>query len=103
MQETRYMRGETYGAATQFGPCAVVVFIVCFGAVSEHGRDVREHGPWAMVLIRVDEDSKAFEIVFMAEDLAGCCAAFGYPYGHAIAVEVALAMNLEFDLNLYRA
>jgi len=53
-----------------------------------------------MVLVGINEDPKSFEVIFVTEDCARRSAALGYPYGHAVAVEIANAVYLELDFDL---
>ena len=89
-----------YRAAGDFVGFAVVVLIVRGLAVAVHGHDVREYGAWSVVLIRVEKETESLELVGVAEDVAWLCALLGEPHGEAIAVEVALAGDLELEFNL---
>ena len=91
---------KTYRAARNFVGLAIVVLVVLGLAVTVHGHDVREHCAGAVVLVGVDEDTEALEVVGVAKDRSWLRALLGEPYGEAIAVEIALAMDLEFDRNL---
>ena len=77
-----------------------MVFVVGHGSVSHHGHYVGEYDTGSLVLVCIDEDTEAFELVGGAEDRARGSALFGKPDGHAIAMEVALAVDLEFHFNL---
>jgi hypothetical protein len=91
---------STYRASSEFVRLAVIVLIVDSLSVAIHRHNVREHSARSVVLVRVEEDTKAFELVCVAEDVAWLCALLGEPHGEAIAVEVALAMDFEFEENL---
>ncbi len=94
------MGKETYGTAGDFVVFAIVVFVVCDGGISQHGHYVGKYDTGSLVLVCIDKDTEAFELVGGAEDGARGAALFGKPDGHAIAVEVALAVDLEFHFNL---
>jgi hypothetical protein len=79
---------------------AVVDFVVRGASVTNHGHDVWEDDARAVVLVGVDEDTEAFEVVGTAKDGAGLGALTSEPHGHAVAVKVAVAMNVELDFNL---
>jgi hypothetical protein len=89
-----------YRAAGDLVRLAVVVLVVDGLAVAVHGHDVGEDGAGAVVLVRVDEDAQALELVGVAKDGPWLRALLGEPHGEAVAVEVALAMDLEFDRDL---
>jgi hypothetical protein len=89
-----------YRAASDFVGLAVVVLIIRSRAVAVHGHDVREHGAWAIVLVCVKEETEALKLVCVAKDIARLPALLGEPHGESIAVEVALAGNLELEFNL---
>lgn len=88
------------GAASQLVGLAVVGLVVGGRAVAHHGHDVGEGNAGAVVLVCVDEDTETLEAVGGAEDRALGGALLGEPEGEAIAVEVALAVNLEFKFDL---
>ena len=91
---------SAYRAAGDLVRLAVVVLVVGRLAVAVHGHDVGEDGARAVVLVRVDEDAQALELVGMAKDRPWLRALLGEPHGEAVAVEVALAMDLELDGDL---
>lgn len=92
--------GITYGTAGNLVVFAVVVFVVRDGSISHHGHYVGKYDTRSLVLVCIDKDTEAFELVGGAEDRTRGSALFGKPDGHAIAVEVALAVDLEFHFNL---
>jgi hypothetical protein len=89
-----------YRAASDFVGLAVVVLIIRSRAVAVHGQDVREDSAWAVVLVCVEEETQSLELVGVAKDIARLTALLREPHGEAIAVEVALAGNLELEFNL---
>jgi hypothetical protein len=91
---------DTYRASSDLVGLAVVVLVVGSLAVAVHGHDVREDSAWTVVLVRVNEDTEALKVVGVAKDGPRLCALLGEPHGEAVAVEVALAMDLEFNRNL---
>lgn len=90
----------TYRAARNLILLPIMIFVVFDGGVPHHGHDIRKHYPRSLVLVRIDKDSKAFEVVGRAKDSSGCCSLFGEPDGHPIAVEIPLAVDLELDFYL---
>lgn len=90
----------THGAPANLVLLAVMVFVVGDGCVADHGHDVRKDDAGALVLVRVDEDTEAFKPVHGAEDGADLCALLREPDGHAVAVQAALAVDLELDFDL---
>lgn len=69
--------------------------------VAHHCHNVGERGARAVVLVGVDEDSQTLESVCRAEDRALRGALLGEPESEAIAVQVALAVDFKFELDLY--
>lgn len=72
-------------AACELVRFAVVALVVFRLAVADHGHDVGEDDAGAVVLVGVEEDSQAFELVAHAEDGAFFHAGLGHPEGHAVA------------------
>ena len=91
---------KTYRAAGDLVCLAVDVLVVLGLAITVHGHDVWEHGARAVVLVCVNEDTEALEVVGVTKDGSWLRALLGEPHGEAVAVEIALAMDLEFDRNL---
>jgi hypothetical protein len=77
-----------------------VCLVVGSLSVTHHSHDVGERHARAVVLVGVDEDSETLESVSRAEDRALGGALLGEPHSEAIAVQVALAVDLEFQLDL---
>lgn len=90
----------TYGASSDLISLAVIVLIIGGLSVAAHGHNVGEHGAGAVVLVCVKEDTKTFELVRMAEDVAWLCALLGEPHGKAVAVEASLSMDLKLEEDL---
>ncbi len=91
---------KPYRAACHLVRLAIVVLVVWRLAVAVHGHDVGEDGARAVVLVGVDEDTEALELVSVAKDRPWLRALLGEPNGEAVAVEVALAMDLELNRDL---
>ena len=91
---------DSYRAPGDLVRLAVVVLVIGRVAVTAHGHDVGEHSTRAVVLVRVDEEPETLELVGVAKDRPRLRALLGEPHGKAIAVEVALAVDLEFDNDL---
>ena len=77
-----------------------MILIVAYGGVTHHGHDIREYDARSVVFIGVDEDAKAVEFVYGAEDGTGGGALLGEPDGHAVAVEVSRTVNFELNFDL---
>ena len=77
---------ETYGASSDLISLAVIVLIIGGLSVAAHGHDVGEYGAGSVVLVCVEEDTEALELVRVAKDIAWLCALLGEPHGEAIAV-----------------
>lgn len=91
---------DTYGAAGQFVCLAIVILVVKCLAVAVHGHDVGEYGAGSVVLIRVEEDTEALELVDGAKYRALLCALLGEPECETIAIQSVLTVDLKFELNL---
>jgi hypothetical protein len=89
-----------YRAPSDLVRLAVVVLIIDGRSVAIHSHDVREDGAWSVVLIRVEEDTESLELVCVTEDIARLRALLGEPHSEAVAIQVALAGDLELELNL---
>ena len=87
------------GAAGELVGFAVVALVVLCLAVADHGHDVREHHARPVVLVRVEEDAEAFELVSHAEHGAFFRAGLCHPDRHAVAEQSARAMDLELELD----
>jgi hypothetical protein len=91
---------STYGAAGNLVGLAVVVLVVGRVSIPIHSHDVGKHGAGAVVLVCVEEEAEALELVSMAKDVSWLGALLGEPHGEAVAVEVALAVDLELECDL---
>jgi hypothetical protein len=87
------------GAAGELVRFAVVALVVFGLAVADHGHDVGKDHAGPVVLVGVEEDAEAFELVFHAEHGAFFRAGLCHPDRHAVAEEGARAMDLEFELD----
>jgi hypothetical protein len=94
------VRIRSHRAPSELVRFPVVVFVVHGLPITLHSHDVGKHGAWSVVLVRVEEETKALEFVCVAEDIAGLRALLGEPHCEAIAVESTLAMDLELELYL---
>jgi hypothetical protein len=92
----------TYRATGKLVCLAVVVLVVCSLPVTIHSHDVGKHCAGAVVLVCIEEDTEALELVGRTEDVALGGALLGEPHCEAVAIQVALAANLELYLNLGR-
>lgn len=75
-------------------------FVVRCLAIAHHSHNVREYYSGPAVLVGVEEYAQPLETICRAEDWSGCGALLGEPHGHAICMEVSLAMDFEFNLDL---
>lgn len=94
------MDGTAYRTSSDLIGLAVIVLIIGGLSVAAHGHDVGEHGAWAVVLVCVEEETEALELVRVAEDVAWLGALLGEPHGKTVTVEVALAGDFELEYNL---
>lgn len=86
-------------ATCQLRLLAIVVLVVARLSVSKHGHDVGEDNTGSVVLVRVDKDAQAFEFVRVPKDGAHLASLLRNPHGEAIAVELILSVDLEFNLD----
>lgn len=91
----------SYRASGDFVCLAVIVLVVWRVSITGHSHDVGEHGAGPVVLVRVKEDSEAFKLVRGAEDISLGSSLLGEPHGETISVKVALAGDLELNLDLF--
>ena len=77
-----------------------MLFVVRNGGIPHHGHHVGENNTRPLILVGIYEHAQTLELVCGAEDWASCTPLLGEPDGHAVTVEVALAMNLEFNFDL---
>ena len=91
---------DTYRATSDLIGLAVVVLVVWRVSITVHGHDVWEHGTGAVVLVGIEEETEALELVGMAEDVSWLRALLGEPHGKAITIEVSLSVDLELECDL---
>jgi hypothetical protein len=66
------------------------MFVVIAGlSITQHSHDVWERSTGAVVLVCIEENAQAFELVFGSKNRAGGGTLFREPKGKSIAVEVA--------------
>lgn len=68
--------------------------------VTHHGHDVGKRRAGAVILVGIEEDTQALKFVCGTKDRALCGTLLGEPEGEAIAVQVALAVDCEFEFDL---
>lgn len=68
--------------------------------VTHHGHDIRERDARAVILIGVEEDTKALEFICRTEYRALGSTLLREPERKAVTMQVPLAMNLELELDL---
>ena len=91
---------RTYRAPSNLVGLAIVVLVVSRVSIAAHGHDIGEDSARAVVLVGIEEDAESLELVSVTENRARLSTLFGEPHGEAVAVEVALSMNLEVDNDL---
>lgn len=91
---------RTYGTSCQLVGLAVVRLVIGSRSVTHHGHNVGERHAGAVVLVGIYEDTQTLESISRTEDRALGGALLGEPHGETIAVQVALAVNGELQLNL---
>ena len=89
-----------YRTSSDLVRLAVIVFVVCRLTISVHGHYVGEHRARAVILIRVEENAETFKLVYMTKDVPRLGSLLSDPHGETITVEIALAVDVEFELNL---
>jgi hypothetical protein len=89
-----------YRASRGLVRLAVVVLVIHRVAVALHSHDVGKHGTGAVVLIRVEEEAETLELVCVTEYVSWLRALLGEPHGEAVAVEIALSVDLELECDL---
>lgn len=90
----------THRASSKLVSLAVVRLVVGGLAVTHHGHDVGERDTGAVVLVGIEEDTETLETVCRTEDRALRGALLGEPKREAITVQVAIAVDLEFQFDL---
>lgn len=75
-----------YRAASKFVGFAIVVLVIYRVSVTSHSHDIREHSARAVVLVGVEEDTEAFELVSVAKNISWLRALLSEPHGKAVAV-----------------
>lgn len=69
-------------------------------AITHHGHDKWKRGAGTVVLVSIEEDTKALKVIRRTKNRALCGALLGEPQGESIAVQVTLSMDFEFEFNL---
>lgn len=86
-------------ATSQLRLLAVVVLVVARLSVAKHGHDVGEDNTGSVVLVCVDKDAQPFKLIRVPKDGTDLASLLRDPHGEAIAVELVLAVDLEFNLD----
>lgn len=90
---------STCRAACQFRVLAVVGLVVWCLSVAEHGHDIGEDDARSIVLVRVHEDAETLKVVRVPKNIALHATLAGHPHSEAIAVQLVLARDLEFNFD----
>ena len=90
----------THRASSELVRLAVVVLVVDGVAVTLHSHDVGKHCAWAVVLVGIEEKAEALKLVCVTEDVSWLGALLGEPHSEAVAVEIALSVDLELEKDL---
>lgn len=69
-------------------------------SVAKHSHDIRENNTRSVVLVCVEEDTQTLEHVLVAKDRTLLGSVGGHPHGKTVTEEVALAIDVELDLDL---
>lgn len=69
-------------------------------SVAHHGHDIRERDTRTVVLVGIEENTETLELVCRSEDGTLRGALLGEPESEAIAVQVALAVELKLQFDL---
>lgn len=76
----------TSGAASELGVLSIVVLVVGRLSVTNHCHDIGEDDTGAIVLVRINENTKTLEVVLVTEDGTELPALFREPHGEAVAI-----------------
>lgn len=91
---------RTYRASSDLVGLAIVGLVVCCVSITVHSHDIGKHGTGAVVLVGIEEDAETLELVCMAENISRLRTLLGEPHGEAVAIEIALTVDLEFEYDL---
>lgn len=69
-------------------------------AIAHHSHDIWERRAGTVVLVGVEEDSEALEVIRRSKNRTRHGALFGKPHREPITVQITLPVNLEFNLDL---
>lgn len=86
-------------ATRKFSVLPIGVLVVRGLPVTDHGHHVRKHQPGTVVLVSVEEDAQALELVSAPKDGPLFSALLCDPHGKSVAIELVLAVDLELHLN----
>lgn len=90
------------GTACVFIRFAIIRLIVWCLSISNHGHDVWKYSSWSIVLVRIEEDAKTFELVYRAEYWSSLSSLACYPHCHSITMQIARAVDLERKFDLHK-
>ena len=68
-------------------------------AITKHSHNIREHNTRSVVLVRVEKDTQSLELVLVSKHRTLLCSIGGHPHGKTVTEEVALAIDVEFNLD----
>jgi hypothetical protein len=91
---------KTYRTASEFVGLAVVGLVIGSVSITLHSHDIGKHNTRSVVLVRVEEDTQTLEFILVAKHGTLLCSVGCHPHGEAITEEVALAIDVEFNLDL---
>jgi hypothetical protein len=91
---------RTNRTASEFVGLAVVGLVIGSVAITQHSHDIRKHNTRSVILVRIEKDTQTLEFVLVAKHGTLLCSVGGHPHGEPITEKVALAIDVEFNLNL---
>jgi hypothetical protein len=69
-------------------------------AITKHSHNIREHNTRSVVLVRVEKDTQSLEFILVSKHRTLLCSVGCHPHGKTVTEEVALAIDVEFNLDL---
>ncbi len=77
-----------------------MVLVVRYRAIAQHAHHIGEYDSWARILIGIDENTQAVEIIGGPKHWSRRSAFLSEPHRHSITVENSRAMYLKGDFDL---
>lgn len=89
-----------YRTARQLVIFSVMILVIRDRRISQHGHHIGKYNARPLILVRINKDTQALEIIRESKHFSGCGTFFRDPNSHAVPVETTPAMNFERNLNL---